>query len=366
MSADGAPTLHPSAERPLRVALLVTDLEWGGTPLRIARTARRLSAAGVDVSVGCLAPLGPVGRALQGSSIHTFCGQARSRFDLATVPRILRSLCSVEPDVIHATLTHANVIARIIGTVLRIPVVGSTATTEPRAAMRLLELCTAQADTAHVVNSAVLRRFVIDTFRVPESRAVCVPPLIEVPDPMPLNDARAQLGLAHRDETGGRVVLYVGRLDPWKRVDRIIAAAGALESKDHLLIVGDGPQRPALERLAQRCKAAVHFAGWQSDLSLYYAAADCLVLASEAEGLPNVALEARSVGLPVVGPPLETLAGIKGVDVADVEDAASFAHAMLSAADRGRSEPDLNLRASDPTAALIAIYAKVVREQLRT
>lgn len=51
-----------------------------------------------------------------------------------------------------------------------------------------------------------------------------------------------------------RRLIHVGRLVPWKRVDLLIEAVAALASRYsdvELLVVGDGPDRPVLERLAQ-------------------------------------------------------------------------------------------------------------------
>src|SRR5206468_8138010 len=71
-----------------------------------------------------------------------------------------------------------------------------------------------------------------------------------------------------------------------------------------LIIVGDGPERGRLERLA--CEIGVthrlQFTGAvaQAELPRYYSAADALVLASKREGWPNVLLEAMACGTPVI------------------------------------------------------------------
>jgi glycosyltransferase involved in cell wall biosynthesis len=71
-----------------------------------------------------------------------------------------------------------------------------------------------------------------------------------------------------------------------------------------LVVVGSGPERKALDDLAQRLGVAerVQFVGTvpQSELYLYYSAADVLVLASSREGWANVLLEAMACGTPVV------------------------------------------------------------------
>jgi colanic acid/amylovoran biosynthesis glycosyltransferase len=71
-----------------------------------------------------------------------------------------------------------------------------------------------------------------------------------------------------------------------------------------LTLVGDGPRRPALERLAHRHGVAdrVRFTGrvGQDDIGAHYAAADVFCLSSFAEGVPVVLMEAMASGIPVV------------------------------------------------------------------
>jgi len=106
---------------------------------------------------------------------------------------------------------------------------------------------------------------------------------------------------------GVPILLHVGRLDTDKRVERVIQAAARTltESKAHLLIVGDGTQKPALIKL---CKSLgildrVHFPGYismQGGLPEIYRIANLFVTASEIETQGIVLLEAAASGLPIV------------------------------------------------------------------
>jgi glycosyltransferase involved in cell wall biosynthesis len=95
----------------------------------------------------------------------------------------------------------------------------------------------------------------------------------------------------------------VGRLVPWKQVDGLIEALNEI-SELGLVVVGDGPERPRLERIAQELGVSgrVYFPGQRSKketLSLM-AACDLFVLNSTYEGLPHTVLEAMALGLPVI------------------------------------------------------------------
>ena len=110
-----------------------------------------------------------------------------------------------------------------------------------------------------------------------------------------------------RDENGWRqryLLLYVGRLVGFKRVDVLIEALRRLSTKRSdigLVIVGNGPERERLGRLAQGMPY-VYFAGFQdqSDLPKYYAVADVFVLPSKWEPWGLVVNEAMASGLPVI------------------------------------------------------------------
>ena len=103
------------------------------------------------------------------------------------------------------------------------------------------------------------------------------------------------------------LLLHVGRLDVDKCVDRVIqAAALAMAQTDtHLLIVGDGTQKPALIKLCHSLGIAdrVHFPGYVSmtgGLPELYRTANLFITASEIETQGIVLLEAAASGLPLV------------------------------------------------------------------
>jgi len=94
-------------------------------------------------------------------------------------------------------------------------------------------------------------------------------------------------------------LLFVGRLQARKRVDSLLKACAEMESKPRLIIVGDGPERVALESLARDVYPAAEFAGARHGVELkpYFAESDLFVL----PGTGGLAVqEAMSHGLPVI------------------------------------------------------------------
>jgi phosphatidyl-myo-inositol dimannoside synthase len=112
---------------------------------------------------------------------------------------------------------------------------------------------------------------------------------------------------------GGPTVLCVSRLVPRKGQDTLIRAWPAVRAaipEARLLLVGDGPYRGELQRLAGQLNvtASVTFTGSVADLPGYYAAADVFAMPCrtrraglDVEGLGIVYLEASAAGLPVIG-----------------------------------------------------------------
>lgn len=94
-------------------------------------------------------------------------------------------------------------------------------------------------------------------------------------------------------------ILFVGRLQPRKRVDYLLRACAEMKSKPRLIIVGDGPERASLESLAKEVYPAAEFAGAKhgAEVKPYFAEADLFVL----PGTGGLAVqEAMSHGLPVI------------------------------------------------------------------
>jgi glycosyltransferase involved in cell wall biosynthesis len=95
------------------------------------------------------------------------------------------------------------------------------------------------------------------------------------------------------------MILFVGRLQARKRIDLLLRACAQLESKPRLVIVGDGPEREALQLFAQEVYPSAEFIGAKhgADLRPYFLAADLFVL----PGTGGLAIqEAMSYALPVI------------------------------------------------------------------
>jgi glycosyltransferase involved in cell wall biosynthesis len=156
----------------------------------------------------------------------------------------------------------------------------------------------------YIALSPGVLRTTIRAYHGQARRVAVIPPGIDLHR---FDRARVDPALTARFRQGAsRVVGTVGRLADQKGLHVLLDAAPRLLAEDpgtRLLIVGDGPLRPSLERQARRLgvEHAVAFVGHQVDVVPAYSAMDVFVLPSRYEGFGIVFLEAMAIGVPVVG-----------------------------------------------------------------
>jgi len=115
---------------------------------------------------------------------------------------------------------------------------------------------------------------------------------------------RERLRALHGVAPGTVVIGTAANLRAWKRIDWLIDAAAGLMSTDCAIwILGDGQDRPRLQRLAARSPASQHirFLGMQSEIADWLRCLDVFVLPSgPVESFGNAVVEAMACGLPTV------------------------------------------------------------------
>ncbi len=201
-----------------------------------------------------------------------------------------------------------------------------------------------------------------------------------ITDPMPAVDARrvAALRAAHG---GRRLVAALGRMTYYKGFDVLVQAAARLAPDVRVLLGGEGPERPAIDRLVRQLglEDRVHLLGDLADdeVPVLMAASDafCLPSTERAEAFGLAMLEAMALGRPVVCSRIEGSGvtwlnqhGHTGLTVPP-GDAASLAQALqqllddparagrLGAGARARYESAF--RASQMVEATLALYRRL-------
>ncbi|MEA2463923.1 MAG: hypothetical protein QOJ98_1670 [Acidobacteriota bacterium] len=114
----------------------------------------------------------------------------------------------------------------------------------------------------------------------------------------------ARIREQHGFSTDAVLVGTAGSLRELKRVDALIDAASGLgDGVWGVVIIGDGPDRERLERLAHESSARnrIHFVGMQPQIGDWLSALDVFVLATgPEESFGNAAVEAMATGLPTI------------------------------------------------------------------
>lgn len=113
--------------------------------------------------------------------------------------------------------------------------------------------------------------------------------------------------VARRAWVAARKLVYTGRLAAEKGIPVLFESLGALKAQGYefeLTLIGDGPDRHVLEKLAQEAGIAerVTFAGFagQDEVLEHLRQSDVLILPSFAEGVPVSLMEAMACGVPVI------------------------------------------------------------------
>jgi N-acetyl-alpha-D-glucosaminyl L-malate synthase BshA len=222
--------------------------------------------------------------------------------------------------------------------------------------------------------SEYLRRVTRDVFQ-PRREIDVVPNFIDPGRWKPDPEKRVRACFAPQGE---RLVLHVSNFRPVKRVLDVVEVFDRLRRRVpvRLLMIGDGPDRPAAEELCRERGLApfVHFMGNTPAVAEVMSATDLYILPSNSESFGLSALEAQACGVPVLGYDVGGLPEV--VDdgstgflrpVGDVEALASEAAALLEDAPRyaafsaAARESAVTRFSAD---AMVALYLRVYERVL--
>jgi len=144
-----------------------------------------------------------------------------------------------------------------------------------------------------------------------------------------------------------RLVGIVATLRSWKGHRYLVESLARLPASTMLVIVGDGPQRDALEaqvttlHLTER----VRFAGNQADVVPWLQALDVFALPSYAnEGVPQALMQAMLVGLPCITTTAGSIAELAAHEATALVVPAQDVHALATAIERLLADPALAAR----------------------
>ena len=305
----------------LRILHLTGSLHTGGAERLILGLTARTDRTEFDVhlcAIGCFGH-DTLLRDFEQLEIPFHIISTRRFYEPRTIIALIRYLRDQHIDLIHTHLLYADILGRLIGYLLGIPVV-STLQNDPRdnhnvrIDKRWLSWLTARFTPTHLVAvSGQIRRRFLEQWRLQDGRistiynAVQMEPFLTISEASDGTASRGDKGEEQLVTTGVQplTVTTIGRLEPQKGQHLLLAAAQqvlASYGNVRFLIVGQGALEEQLRTQAVdlQIAASIDFAGLQRNIPEILAQTDIFILPSLWEGLPLAAIEAMAAARPVI------------------------------------------------------------------
>jgi glycosyltransferase involved in cell wall biosynthesis len=344
---------------PLHILYIVPSLVAGGAERVVIEHLRRLPRDRFVPELAVFHPEGPLRAEVPADvPVHEMCARG-----LLVRRRRLREIVEARRiDVVSSHLAHANAVS-LLESVGRRRRVGRVTTIH--ADRRGIDRLGLSSRTFLLLQRALARKASRIVFLCPETAEAMAASyggrtgqVAVIPNGVDREELRAFAG---RDPpppwpSGGLRLLACGRLVPQKGFDILLRAFSIARGRGldaSLLVLGEGAERAALERLRGELglDGAVALPGHATNPFPAMGHADLLVLSSRYEGFPLVLLEALALGKPVVAAacpagPRDLLEGGAGVLVPP-RDAEALAAAILDVARDPARRAELSRRAAE-------------------
>ena len=300
----------------------------------------KLRQRGIDLSVAFLRGDHPASGLLKDQGIEPMFF-ARGKWNPLTVLDIYKLIKREKIQAIHCAGMKGIMTARLAGRLAGVPVIEHLHDCEPVSRSLRWPLCWTHRWTALTLAvSRDVARHSTKTLKIDTNRAevlrngVVLEELRQTPESAG-PEFRQQYGILPED----KVIGIIGRLAEVKGHDTLIRAMPTVLAKEpnaRLLIVGDGPERSALNQRLHELGLMGHvtFTGQISNVGAALRAIDVVAMPSLREGLPYALLEAMAMDRPVVasavGGLAETINHCENGVLFRVGDAQALAKALLS------------------------------------
>ncbi len=322
-----------------------------GAEKQLFELATRLDPERHDVTVCTIKPAGdgPLLDLLFERGIRVCSLDLGRKWQLWKLWRLRGRLRQQRPDILQSFLYFDNLAARIFGRLCQVPIVicgQRNARHEPSVRLKLDKLTQSLCHKI-VANTQAGKDKLVSQQGVAPSKIKVIYNGVE-PAARRL-DVRALI-TAPKSAT---FIGFVGTLSKQKNVSVLLAAVARLHQDVHLVLLGDGPERRALEVQARLLgiERRVHVLGHIDSAREYIGSLDILALPSQREGMPNVLMEAMVQGAvcvtTAVGGVPELIEDTKTGFLAEPGSVDSFTDALERALDlQGREREVMLQRAS--------------------
>jgi sugar transferase (PEP-CTERM/EpsH1 system associated) len=293
----------------IRIMHVVDSLGTGGTEEGIRKVLSGLDKAVFEQTVCTVVPCKNSETAGGARVVSVLKPQGRRRMLVGPFKRMFEL---ERPDIVHSRNWGAieAIVAARLGGVRGVVhsehgLESSTYRGQPLRRNAIRRFSFAWTDRVFAVSRA-LRAYYVQQLRIAEERIGVIPNGVDTDHFRPRPESHLAATEGWRASSSTTVIGTVGRLDPVKDHYTLVNAIDLLFAMGvdvHLVIVGGGPEREALEARTQNrhsCAAKVTFVGETRNVASYLNSFDIFVLPSLAEGMSNALLEAMSSGVACV------------------------------------------------------------------
>jgi glycosyltransferase involved in cell wall biosynthesis len=300
-----------STNQRLLISIFLPSLEGGGAEHAMCNLAIGLAGRGLPVDLVLAKKIGPYLRDVP-PTVRVI--DLASRRLIASAPKLVRYLSRENPRCLISALTHANIVAIIshllAGSRTKLIVSEQVSFLEAQIHARslrdrllpiLMRLLYKKADSIVAISRGVADQVAIALGGSANEITVIYNPLVSE---TLLQRAAESVDHPWFSQREPPVVLAAGRLVPQKDFQTLLRAFAILRRTRmaRLMILGEGPERAMLYKVAQKMGIAddVEMPGFVENPYKYMKRAKVFVCSSLFEGLPNVLVEAMACGTPVI------------------------------------------------------------------
>jgi len=296
----------------MHVVHCINNLPVGGAEQFLVELVRQQQRLGLHVRVLSLIPPNPLATELE---VPFECLGRRRLNDPRVIRDLVRTLRSGPVDLLHTHLFYADTFGRIAARWCGIPCISTEHSTEAGTLSRRrqwgMRVTVPWARRVVAVSPAV-QAAVCKRLRLPTDRVPIIPNGLDLSR---FQNVTALQRAALSVPADAFLVGCVGRLVASKGLDALLQALTRPSMQDvHLLLVGEGPERPTLERQAAGIgvTARIHWLGLRRDVPEILAALDVFAMPSHWEGHSIALLEAMASGCALVVSNVPELTGTTG------------------------------------------------------
>lgn len=295
--------------KPAKLIYVITDLRLGGAQKVLVNFLTCLNRELFNPKVVCLfGGKSPVASEIEGLGIPVIDFNFKNKFDVFSFWHFYNWLKHEKPAILHSSLFHANLLSRVVGRILKIPIIISWRQNINLGSniREFLNRLSANLDDCVIAVSNEVRSKELIATRINPDKVIVVYNSINTDLYQPNDDySREEIRFKFGIEGSTILLGTIGRLHPQKGITYLLEGFKEVRNQyknAKLIIVGEGELKPQLIEQAKYLQIidSTLFPGAKTNIPEILKALDVFILPSLWEGLPLALLEAMAAGLPVI------------------------------------------------------------------